>query len=114
MSQKVCSLQGGYLLTHGNKYLFRVQVKLVNVVDRTLVYALSPILSLAHTALAPRLELGVLNGWICHMFTVSITALILRCTLPFILTCVMWYGPLYGCSYILALLFLSMTISPTW
>jgi hypothetical protein len=39
------------------------------------------------------------------MFTVSITALILRHTVPFVLTCAMQYGPLYGCSYLLALLF---------
>jgi hypothetical protein len=64
--------------------------------------------------LPPSLELGVLNGWICHMFTVSITALILRCTVPFQLTCVMRYGLLYGCSYLLALSFSSKTKSPTW
>jgi hypothetical protein len=50
VSQKACSLQGGYLLTYGNKYLFQVWVELVNLVDQTLVYALLPILCLAHTA----------------------------------------------------------------
>ncbi len=35
-------------------------------------------------------------------------------TVPFVLTCVMQYGLLYGCSYLLALLFLSMTKSSTW
>jgi hypothetical protein len=50
MSQKACSLQGGYLLTCGNKYHFQVQVELVNLDDQTLVYVLSPILSSAHTA----------------------------------------------------------------
>ncbi len=64
--------------------------------------------------LPPQLELGVLNGWICHMFTVSVTALILRYRVPFVLTCIMQYGPLYGCSYLLALLFSSMTKSATW
>jgi hypothetical protein len=48
------------------------------------------------------------------MITVSITALILRCTVPFVLTKVMQYGLLYGYSYLLALLFSSMTKSPTW
>jgi hypothetical protein len=59
-------------------------------------------LSLARRILhsPPRLELGVLNGWIHCMFTVSVTALILRRTVPFVLTCVVRYGPLYGCSYL--------------
>jgi hypothetical protein len=50
-----------------------------------------------------------MDGYIVAMFTVSITALILRRTVPFLLTCVMQDGPLYGCSYLLALLFSSMT-----
>jgi hypothetical protein len=36
-------------------------VELVNLVDHTLVYALSPILSLAHTALAPTIGIGSLE-----------------------------------------------------
>jgi len=49
----------------------------------------------------PRLKLGVLNGWIRRILTVSVTDFILRCTVPFVLTCCMRYGPLYGCSYFL-------------
>jgi hypothetical protein len=92
---------------------FRVGVKLVDLDYQTLVYArLSPAWHILHSP--PQLELGVLNGWMCHMFTISVTALILRHTVPFVLTCVMRYGPLYGCSYLLALLFSSITKSPTW
>jgi hypothetical protein len=47
------------------------------------------------------------------MLTVSMTAFILRHTDPFVLTCVMQYGLLYGCLYLLALLFSSITKSPT-
>jgi len=36
------------------------------------------------------------------MLTVSVTVFILRCTVPFILTCCMQYGLLYGCSYLFA------------
>jgi hypothetical protein len=45
------SLQGGYLLWCNNKYLFRVRVKLVDLVNKTLVYVLSSILSSVHTAM---------------------------------------------------------------
>jgi hypothetical protein len=50
MSENMYSLQGGYLLWRNNKYLFRVRVELVDLVNQTLVYVLSPILSSAHTA----------------------------------------------------------------
>jgi hypothetical protein len=36
-------------------------VKLVDLVNQTLVYTLSPILSSAHTALAPTIEIGSLE-----------------------------------------------------
>jgi hypothetical protein len=42
------------------------------------------------------------------MFTVSVTELILRCTVPFVLTCVMRYGPLFWLGWILSRLQLSM------
>jgi hypothetical protein len=53
VSQKQCSLQGGYLLWWGNKYFFQVSVKLVDEDYQTLVYGCLPIYSLAHTALVP-------------------------------------------------------------
>jgi len=62
----------------------------------------------AHTALAPTIEVGSLEwmdttyGWIQPMLIVSVTVFILRCTVQFVLTCCMQYGPLYGCSYLLA------------
>jgi hypothetical protein len=93
---------------------FLVGVKLVDLDYQTLADACLSISTLVHTSLIPQLELGVLYGWICHMFTVSMTVLILRHTVPFILTCVMQYSLLYGCSYLLSLLFFSMTKSPTW
>jgi hypothetical protein len=65
MSQNMYSLQGGYLLWHNNKYLFRVRVELVDLVNQTLVYALSPILSSAHTA--PCTE-----HWIAWLLTQSL------------------------------------------
>jgi hypothetical protein len=42
-------------------YLFRVRVELVDLVKQTLAYALSPILSFAHTALAPTIGIGSLE-----------------------------------------------------
>jgi hypothetical protein len=54
-------LQGGYLLWRNNKNLFWVRIELVDLVNQTLVFGLSPILSSAHTALAPTIGIGSLE-----------------------------------------------------
>jgi hypothetical protein len=69
MSQNMYSLQGGYLLWRNNKYIFWVRVELVDLVDQTLVYALSPILSSAHTA-PPSLAI-FFAMWCKHFFLVD-------------------------------------------
>jgi hypothetical protein len=55
-----------------------------------------------------------MDGYIICLLYPLLSALILRHTVPFVLTCVMQYGLLYGCSYLLALFFVSMTKLPTW
>jgi hypothetical protein len=63
MSQKACSLEGGYLLCCHSKYPFQGRVKLVDLDYQTLIYELSSISSSVHgsTALTPTIGIGSLE-----------------------------------------------------